>query len=505
MVGGESGTLSPTFRFLIFGTIIEAGRRLCMWLMERARIQCSVTARFEQGDPSYDWIFHFLTQEKVWTGSRDFRVSAKSSQRQWGVEGGPAASIVNGNAEYVPTYDLPQLFRWKGYWLEVRRTLAQQNGDNSAMGLGDAPQTNGTIFITIYSLRMGVLSELVEEARVRYKLASNPQVIVHSIDSMMASGYMSFGKSMWRDVKCKRRRPIDSIVLPHGLLDSLLHVVREFVSSEAWYNQAGIPHRMGFLLYGPPGTGKSSTIYALASELGFEIYTLSLASQGMDDHSLRRAASAIPKHSIFLIEDIDCAFPSREDEENDRAMQPYIPPGYQTYPRQSAVTMSGLLNVIDGVGSEEGRLFFATTNYIDRLDPALLRPGRIDQKVEYRLATESQARALYLRFFPNDILTKHGVMGSSGTLADQFASQIPSGEFSTAELQGYLLGYKHRPQLAAQEASSWVEQQRREGRERSEREEKARMKREEQMKKRSEMLGNRAGLPEMPFLGDAYY
>lgn len=186
-------------------------------------------------------------------------------------------------------------------------------------------------------------------------------------------------------------------------------------------------------------------------------------------------------------------------------MQPYIPPGYQTYPRQSAVTMSGLLNVIDGVGSEEGRLFFATTNYIDRLDPALLRPGRIDQKVEYHLATAAQARALYLRFFPSDILTKYGVKGSPEALADRFASQIPGGEFSTAELQGYLLGHKHCPQLAAQEARSWVEQQRLERRERSEREEKARAKRDEQMKKRSEMLGNRAGAPEMPFLGDAYY
>ena len=100
---------------------------------------------------------------------------------------------------------------------------------------------------------------------------------------------------IWTDVKRKPRRSVESIILRSGVLDSILQDVREFVESEAWYNKAGIPHRMGFLLYGPPGTGKSasmsflyatrfllarlaSTIYALAGEMGFEIYSLSLAA-----------------------------------------------------------------------------------------------------------------------------------------------------------------------------------------------------------------------------------
>lgn len=111
----------------------------------------------------------------------------------------------------------------------------------------------------------------------------------------MPHGYPST-LSLWTDVKRKARRPVESIVLRNGVLDSLLREAREFISSEEWYNKAGIPHRIGFLLYGPPGTGKSrscfrvcfsrnsldvtgSTIYALAGELGFEIYSLSLASQ----------------------------------------------------------------------------------------------------------------------------------------------------------------------------------------------------------------------------------
>jgi len=96
----------------------------------------------------------------------------------------------------------------------------------------------------------------------------------------------------------------------------------------------------------------------------------------VDDAFLQRAVSCIPKRSIFLLEDIDCAFPPREgDEESDRAptamdpygaFQPYPVPLYsdggQTRRGRSQVTLSGLLNVLDGVGSEEGKIFFATVS-----------------------------------------------------------------------------------------------------------------------------------------------
>jgi chaperone BCS1 len=100
----------------------------------------------------------------------------------------------------------------------------------------------------------------------------------------------------------------------------------------------------------------------------FRVCLKKLSFVSVDDSYLQRAASAIPKHGLFLIEDIDCAFPSRdEDEEEDepnlmtmmgggrRARQ--VPPGHRS---RSMVTLSGLLNVIDGIGSEEGKLFFAT-------------------------------------------------------------------------------------------------------------------------------------------------
>lgn len=110
---------------------------------------------------------------------------------------------------------------------------------------------------------------------------------------------MNFGPNgVWGSSKSKQRRPLSSIILQEGVIQSLVEDAREFIRSEDWYTKAGIPHRRGYLLHGPPGTGKSgycpfmnggisdmiyvfllgSTIYAVAGELGLEIYSLSLAS-----------------------------------------------------------------------------------------------------------------------------------------------------------------------------------------------------------------------------------
>lgn len=71
--------------------------------------------------------------------------------------------------------------------------------------------------------------------------------------------------STWSGAKRKQRRPLSSIILQEGVIQSLVADAREFIATEDWYTAAGIPHRRGYLLYGPPGTGKSSTIYAIVS------------------------------------------------------------------------------------------------------------------------------------------------------------------------------------------------------------------------------------------------
>ncbi|KAJ7610380.1 P-loop containing nucleoside triphosphate hydrolase protein [Roridomyces roridus] len=472
-------SLGSSLKLLILGSLLELGRRLAQWLFQRFRFQYSITAQFTDGDPAYEWIVLFITQEHVWKRSREFAVTAKNSERKWSVN---TQQLLEGNADYVPMYQIPQLFKWRGYWIDIKRTT------NAPLANGSQAPAN--IYITIYTLDMKVLSAFVEEARERYVEVNRPHLVVHLMDP-----HRMRHRSPWVNVKHKLRRPLSSIILPAGVLDSLVQDAQEFLQSEDWYTSAGIPHRRGYLLHGPPGTGKTSTIYALAGVLNLEIFSLSLASNVVDDITLQQAASTVPKHGIFLIEDIDCAFPSREEQE-EHALGASVPDPSGTQQRVGPprlVTLSGLLNVIDGVGSEEGRLFFATTNYIDRLDPAFLRPGRVDRKIEYGLATSNQARALFVRFFPEERFP--GVLSASddedatkakatpeqrslASLAEQFAQAIPDGEFSTADLQGYLLGFKTQPVEAVAGVKAWVEREREERRAREVREEERRVKRE---------------------------
>ncbi|KAF9007071.1 P-loop containing nucleoside triphosphate hydrolase protein [Cyathus striatus] len=472
-----------TMKLFVMGTILESGRRFCQWLMERVRFQYSITAQFDEGDPAYEWIILFLTEKEVWRQSKEFRVTAKSSKRQWSVKAG--GNTVMGHAEYVPTYQLPQLFWWDGYFVEIKR-----NKGVSMMIPGH--HSSAAISLTIYTRDMNVMSKLVDNAYLRYIEVSRPNVIIHTVDNTQ------YGPgSTWNNVKRKARRPLSSIVLQDGMMESLLEDAHEFLGMEDWYIEAGIPYRRGYLLYGPPGTGKSSTIYALAGELGLEIYSLSLASGFVDDMFLQKAASSIPKKAIFLIEDIDCAFPSREGEDDEPSpiMHGYagmVTPGVFSGRRKSAVTLSGLLNVLDGVGSEEGKLFFATTNYVDHLDPALIRPGRIDKKIQYKLATATQAKELFIRFFPEahvdleDMTSAEEKTLKISQLAEIFSECIPEHELSTAELQGYLLGYKRRPDGAAENIEEWIQNEENDRKLHQQREE-SRKKKAKEVKERREI------------------
>ncbi|KDQ52501.1 hypothetical protein JAAARDRAFT_40099 [Jaapia argillacea MUCL 33604] len=495
-----SPRLFDSLKLVLLGTLIEGGRRLFSWLVERFTFRYSMSAQFVQGDPAYEWIFHFLIQEEVWRKSRDFHVSARSSQRRWGVKTPAGSELVKDNAEYVPVYGEPHLFRWKGYWIEIKKSRDQMGSFPPPQFGG--PNPVGSISLTFFTLKMSVLSEFVEETRQRYVESNRPRVVIHSADSVRKN--MRFGPpgAQWQNVKTKFRRPLSTLVLEEGMVDSLLSDAREFLKMENWYVEAGIPHRRGYLLHGPPGTGKTSTIHAIAGELGLEIYTLSLASGHIDDGFLQTVTSNVPPHSILLIEDIDCAFPSRDDADEEESSDNLgmFPGGRQYIPgipgANGRVTLSGLLNVIDGIGSEDGRLFFATTNHVDRLDPALLRPGRIDMKIQYKLASKAQTQALFMRFFPETRFTDDDLNAKNVAIAElacEFAAAIPEDEFSTADLQGYLLGYKSSPQLAATNVSNWIRHERAERAAKKKREREREEKKKKAKEKSAFDMHNRAG------------
>lgn len=156
------------------------------------------------------------------------------------------------------------------------------------------------------------------------------------------------------------------------------------------------------LQYGAPGSGKTSLIHSIAGELELDVYIISLSRSGLDDTGLSELISDLPERCIALMEDIDAALHnslSREDvptpPNHTSELIPSSPPAHNT----SKVSLSGLLNALDGIGAQEGRILFATTNKYSSLDPALCRPGRMDLHVEFKLASRYQADVLFKRFY----------------------------------------------------------------------------------------------------------
>ncbi|EGD86857.1 hypothetical protein H112_05371 [Trichophyton rubrum D6] len=199
--------------------------------------------------------------------------------------------------------------------------------------------------------------------------------------------YNSWGAE-WRQFgQPRRKRPLSSVILDAGVKERIVADVKDFFSSGAWYHDRGIPYRRGYLLHGPPGTGKSSFIQALAGELDYDIAVLNLSERGLTDDRLNHLLTIIPARTLVLLEDVDAAFSSRRVQSDDD--------GY----RGANVTFSGLLNALDGVASAEERIIFLTTNHVDRLDEALVRPGRVDMTVRLGEATRYQVSQLWDRFY----------------------------------------------------------------------------------------------------------
>ncbi|KAJ9582568.1 hypothetical protein L9F63_003126, partial [Diploptera punctata] len=350
-------------------------------------------------DKSYQWLLQWIT-EKGARQTQHLSVETSFEQKDTG--------RIKTKYDFIPSIGT-HFFRYGGNWIRVERTREQQTLD---LHMGVPWET---VTLTAFGRNKQLYFNILEEARQMALRKHEGKTIM----------YVAMG-SEWRPFGHPRKpRPVQSVVLDTGVADRIINDVKEFISNPSWYSDRGIPYRRGYLLYGPPGCGKSSFITALAGELEFGICVLNLSERGLTDDRLNHLLSVAPQQTIILLEDVDAAFISREESPQTKA----------AYEGLNRVTFSGLLNCLDGVASTEARILFMTTNYLERLDPALIRPGRVDVKEYIGYCSREQLELMFLRFYQGEDSLAH---------ASKFAELVLKHEkpVSPAQIQGYFMFYK---------------------------------------------------------------
>lgn len=188
------------------------------------------------------------------------------------------------------------------------------------------------------------------------------------------------------------RRRLETVVLQAGQKERLVADVEDFLGSEQRYNELGIPWHRGILLEGPPGTGKTSLAQALATHFDLDVYFVPLSDLAADT-GLLRLVSAVRPRSMLLLEDID-VLQAAKDREDKASESDTV----------ESLSLSGLLNALDGLATPSGLITILTTNHPGVLDPALVRPGRVDRVEHIGVLDDDQLRRLVTQFLgPADL------------------------------------------------------------------------------------------------------
>ncbi|KAI3961586.1 hypothetical protein MKW92_032780 [Papaver armeniacum] len=250
-----------------------------------------------------------------------------------------------------------------------------------------------------------------------------------------------------------------NLAMDPELKKDIIDDLDRFVKGRDYYKKVGKAWKRSYLLYGPPGTGKSSLVAAMADYLNFDIYDMELTNSHSYSSSQlshwRSVLMGIKSRTIILIQDIDCTAETHDRINIREPVHPYARP-HPANRNSAELTLSGLLKVIDGMWSSCGdeKIIIFTTNHKDKLDPALLRPGRIDKHIHMSYIAPQGFRILASNYLS---IEEHRLFGEideliqeSQTTPAEVAEQLMVSDEADISLNGLIQFLKTKLLVAKQ-------------------------------------------------------
>lgn len=254
------------------------------------------------------------------------------------------------------------------------------------------------------------------------------QIKLNKSNKMMLPIYR-WKDGWWDSISTRNFRDESSLFTNNDIIGTLKNDLNWFLNNSSWYNDRGIPYRRGYLLSGAPSPGKTSIVSILASLFHKGICILDI-NNCRSDSELLEVVIKIPKNTIILIEDVDAISHKKVNCRTKRGDSP----DDNDDDNSSGVSLSGLLNALDGISYKDGTIIIMTSNHPDEIDHAILRPGRINLHVKFDLADIECCTKMLKAFYP-DI---------SNEDINEFRNIIPA-PIQQARLQELFIGFKDDP------------------------------------------------------------
>jgi mitochondrial chaperone BCS1 len=381
----------------IMGGAIAYMRHLPKQILDYIWERVVVTVQIDSRDDAFEWFRVWLSTQPVRSRMRDLALVTQRNSK---------AGFTIDERDNTPRGVLAPVdgtfkvqFEKRSFWFSASREKQQNN--SLLIGFHE------TLTVRTLVTNRDALERLVSAA---YQAVHKPE-----------EARVEILAPRWDDWRVMQRVPPrdpQSLVYAGDLFERVYADSKRFLESEQWYTDMGIPWRRGYLLYGPPGNGKSSLITALAGALKRSVCVLNLSSGAVTDESLLNLLTDAPEGSLILLEDIDAIFVGRKKD------------------AETKLSFNGLLNALDGVTAQQGRMVFMTTNHLEKLDPALVRPGRCDLHLFVGNATQAQIKKMLERFYPN--------IPDAASLA----ARLPDNTLSMARVQEFLVRHRDNPEGA---------------------------------------------------------